>query len=295
MKILITGGGGLLGFYLNKIISGSHNILTFYHSRPGNCLNYNSLQVDITDFKRTDNLVKDFKPDVIIHCAAASSPKKTETLSSKEVFEINVNATKHLAELSTSIKARIIYTSTDLVYAGYKGSMLKEDGKLIPLSLYAETKLMGEEKTIKYADNYLILRTALLYGFGFEETLNHFGMMFHSLKNKKPIRLFYDQFRTPLSFPDAARIIMQLLNINTGNKIINFGGCERVSRVELGERLCNVTGLDSFLIEKISMYDIPGITDVVDVSMDTDKLRSFGIRQKSIYESMVEILNENKR
>ena len=88
---------------------------------------------------------------------------------------------------------------------------------------------------------------------------------------------------------------MQLLNINTGNEIINFGGCERVSRVELGERLCKVTGLDRSLIEKISMYDIPGITDVEDVSMNTNKLHSFGISQKNIYESIGEILNENKK
>jgi dTDP-4-dehydrorhamnose reductase len=37
------------------------------------------------------------------------------------------------------VYATLIYTSTDVVYAGYRGSMLKEDAKLIPISLYAET------------------------------------------------------------------------------------------------------------------------------------------------------------
>jgi dTDP-4-dehydrorhamnose reductase len=295
MKVLITGGGGFLGYYLNKIISGSHIILTIYHSKPGNCMYYNSLMNDITDYKRTENLIKGFKPDVIIHCAAVSSPQKTEGRSSKEVYEINVNTTKHLAEISSSIKARIIYTSTDLVYAGYRGSMLTEDSKLIPVSIYAETKLMGEEKIKDYADNYLILRTGLLFGLGLEGTLNHFDMMFNNLKNKRTVKLFYDQFRTPLSLPEAARIIMKLLNINTGNEIINFGGSERVSRLELGERLCKSAGLDGALIEKISMYDIAGIPDVADVSMNTEKLQSFGIRQKSIDESINEILNEKIR
>jgi dTDP-4-dehydrorhamnose reductase len=293
MNILITGGGGLLGSYLNKVISTTHNILTFYHSKPGNCLKYNSLQVDITDYNRIYQLVNDFKPDIIIHCAAASSPKKTEGLPSKEVYKINVDATKQLARLSSLIKAKLIYTSTDLVYAGYRGSMIKEDGKLIPVSLYAETKLMGEEKVKEYADNYLILRTALLYGFGFEGTLNHFDLMYNNLKNKKPVKLFHDQFRTPLSIHDATRIILQLLQLKTGNEIINFGGYERISRFELGEMLCNAAGFDCSLIEKISMYDIPGISDVPDVSMNTDKLQSYGIRQKSIYDSIYEILYEN--
>jgi len=293
MKVLITGGGGLLGHYLNKVISESHNILTFYHSKPGNCPRYNSLQVNITDYKSTDSLIKEFKPDVIIHNAASASPKKTESISSKDVFEINVNATKRIAEFSTAINARIIYTSTDLVYAGYRGSMLKEDDKLIPVSLYAETKLMGEEKIREYAGNYLILRTGLLYGFGFEGASNHFNTMYNDLINKKMVRLFYDQFRTPLSLPNAARIISLLLNISTGIEVINFGGSERVSRLELGERLCETAGLDTHLIEKISMHDLPGIPDVADVSMNTAKLQSFGIKQKSIYQSLHEILNEN--
>ncbi len=42
--------------------------------------------------------------------------------------------------------------------------MLKESAKLIPVSLYAETKLMGEMKVMETLENYLILRTALLYG-----------------------------------------------------------------------------------------------------------------------------------
>ncbi len=42
MKILITGGSGLLGQYLNLAISANHHILTFYHSNIGNCADFNS-------------------------------------------------------------------------------------------------------------------------------------------------------------------------------------------------------------------------------------------------------------
>lgn len=71
----------------------------------------------------------------------------------------------------------MIYISTDLVYAGYRGSFLKEDAKLIPASLYAETKLVGEMKVKESTDNYLILRTALLYGFGLNHSKCHFQNM----------------------------------------------------------------------------------------------------------------------
>jgi|ERR1035437_994833 dTDP-4-dehydrorhamnose reductase len=290
MRIFITGGSGLLGQYLNLLLSKEHEILTQHNTKLGNCFMYNSVQADITDYKKIESLLIEFKPDIILHTAAISSVQIAGKLPSKFVFEVNVNATEKLAELSTAIKAKLFYSSTDLVYAGYRGSMLKEDGKLIPASFYAETKLMGEEKIKAASHDYIILRTGLLFGFGSYGSTNHFNCMYHNLKNKKPVKLFYDQYRTPLSVWEAARIISKLFRLEIKNEVINFGGKERVSRLELGERLCQIVGFDSSLIQRISMYDIPDVPDVADVSMNTDKLQSLGISLKGVNESLIEIL-----
>src|ERR1039457_3200403 len=134
MKIFITGGSGLLGQYLNQVLSREYEILTQFNTKPGNCLQYNSVQADITNYKKIESLLNSFKPDIILHTAAISSVQIAAKLTSKFVFEVNVNATGKLAELSSSLNSKLIYSSTDLVYAGYRGSMLKEDGKLIPAS-----------------------------------------------------------------------------------------------------------------------------------------------------------------
>ena len=186
--------------------------------------------------------------------------------------------------------SKLIYTSTDLVYAGYRGSMLKEDAKLIPVSLYAETKLMGEIKIQETFDNYIILRSALLFGFGINHSKNHFHQMYLDLQQDKPVRLFIDQYRTPLSLTEAARIINELLSTNIKSEIINFGGLERVSRYELGERLCKLAKLDKSHLIKIKMDDIPGLQKVEDVSMDTNKLKSLGIKQKNLDEMILEVV-----
>jgi dTDP-4-dehydrorhamnose reductase len=244
MRVCITGGSGLLGQYLNLILSIDHELLTLYYTKPGNCVKYNCAQTDITDNNKITPLVTEFKPDIIIHTAAISSVKKAKEISPKEVFEVNVKASQKLAELSYSLKCQLVYTSTDLVYAGYRGSMIKEDGKLIPASFYAETKLMGEEKIKSASDNYLILRTGLLYGFGINGSTNHFDYIYNELKNKRPVKLFYDQYRTPLSLWEAARIISKLLKLNIRNEIINFGGKERISRLKLGELFSESADLD---------------------------------------------------
>jgi dTDP-4-dehydrorhamnose reductase len=149
---------------------------------------------------------------------------------------------------------------------------------------------MGEIKIQQTFDNYIILRTALLFGFGLNHSQNHFQQMFMDLKQGKQVKLFEDQYRTPISLKEAARIINELVDKNIRSEIINFGGIERVSRYELSERLCEMTNYDKALLVKIRMDDLPDLPKVEDVSMDTTKLQSFGIKQRMIEEMIYELL-----
>ena len=291
MRILITGGSGLFGQYLNIRLSKNNSILTTYNTEARNCKEFNSRHLDINCFESISEIFKDFLPEIVVHTAAVSSPETAAALASKEVFGTNVNATLNLAKLCRDFNSRLIYTSTDLVYAGYRGSMLTEEAKIIPISIYAETKLMGEVKIKETFDNYIILRTALLYGFGINGKENHFHQMYTKLQSGQKIKLFNDQFRTPIALNDAARIIDELCTKGIRHETINLGGLERVSRLELGYKLCDVAWLNKNLIESISMNDLPDYPQVADVSMNTDKLHSFGIKQKTIEESFAEILN----
>jgi dTDP-4-dehydrorhamnose reductase len=171
--------------------------------------------------------------------------------------------------------------------------MLKEDAKLIPVSLYAETKLMGELKIQNTFDNYLILRTALLFGFGLTHSKNHFHQMYYDLQNGKQVKLFTDQYRTPLSLLEVARMINELLYIDIKAEIINFGGPERISRYEFGKRLCEIGKVDEKLLVKIKMDDVPSLPKVEDVSMNTEKLQSYGIKSKSVDEMILEAVKNN--
>ncbi|MEJ2194816.1 MAG: SDR family oxidoreductase [Ignavibacteriaceae bacterium] len=292
-KILITGGSGLLGQYLNIECSTDNIPLTCYNNHIGNCNSFQNRKIDITDFDLVKEIFYSFHPEIVIHTAAITNTVPLPGQILKDIYNINVHATRNIAELCEKTKTKLIYISTDLVYAGYRGSMLKEDAKLIPASLYAETKLMGEIKIRDTFDNYLILRTALLYGLGLSHTTCHFEMMNTELKNGNSVTLFSDQFRTPISLKEAAKIIKQLALMDIGNETINLGGIERVSRYELGEILCSAAGYDKSLLKKKSLDDFPQIPKVEDVSLNCDKLNSFGIKQKSIEENIFEIISEN--
>ncbi|PKL82366.1 MAG: NAD(P)-dependent oxidoreductase [Ignavibacteriae bacterium HGW-Ignavibacteriae-3] len=290
MKIFITGGSGLLGQYLNIGLNGKHEILTQYCSNPGNCIKFNSVRLSLEDFDGMEKIFNSFHPEIVIHAAAVSNAEKADQLPADKVYNINVNATLKISELCAKYSSKLIYFSTDLVYAGYRGSTLKEDAKLIPISLYAETKLMGEMKIKQTFDNYIILREALLIGFGLNHTTNNFHKMYASLKRNEPVTLFTDQFRSPLALHEAARMIEELSVKNISGEIFNFCGNERLSRYELGEILCEETGFDKNLLTGKTMEERKLNYKVADVSLNNEKLRSYGIQSKGVRDSIKEIL-----
>ncbi|MBK7378780.1 MAG: NAD(P)-dependent oxidoreductase [Ignavibacteriales bacterium] len=294
MKILVTGGSGLLGQYLNISLSIKNEILTLYHSNAGNCTRHNFVRGNIIDEKFTRGVFESFQPQIVIHTAAITNPILNGQYNLEDYERVNVTATELIAQQCENFKSKLIYTSTDLVYSGNEESMLKEDALLRPISVYAETKLKGETKIKETFDNYLILRTALLFGFGLNHSRSFFDKMFDSLSQNIPINLFIDQFRTPLSLIEAARMISEIIELDIKSETINFAGLNRISRYELGELLCEAAGYNKNLLNKISMKEIPDYPQVKDVSLNTDKLQSFGIKSKSIEESLMEIISERR-
>ncbi|MDP2036109.1 MAG: SDR family oxidoreductase [Ignavibacteria bacterium] len=290
MKIFITGGSGLIGQYLNLELSKNHEILTQYFQHTGNCLNYNSVQCSINNYLEIENTFRSFQPEIVIHSAAVSNAERADQLPADEVYDVNVNATKFLAELCRTYNAKMIYTSTDLVYAGYRGSCLTEDAKLIPISLYAETKLMGEVKVRETLTNHIILRVALQFGFGLNHSHSHFQFVYEELQNGKKVKLFSDQYRSVLSLTESVRMIAELLNKDVSGETINFGGVERISRYDLGKEICRVCNFDESLIEPVTMESVNATYKVADVSMNIDKLKRLGIEPKSLGDSVQEIL-----
>lgn len=286
MRVLITGGSGLLGQYLFRSLSKKNEILTTHLNNEENCKHQNSVKLDLRDSENVENIFKRFNPEITIHTASVSTTISTKQNSSKYIYDVNVNATKNLAGLCNNYNSKLIFTSTDLVYAGYRGSWLKEDAKLIPASLYAETKLIAEKKIKEANNNYLIMRLAFLYGYGLNNSTNHFEQMMKKLNRGEKVKLFTDQFRTPISLLETSKFFNILLDSNIKNEIINFGGKERLSRFQLGEIVCDVYEFDKSLLIPITMDNVPELPKVEDVSMNTEKLKSIVGEQMSVYESV---------
>ncbi len=292
MKVFITGGGGLLGQYLNLSLSRDFQILTMFHKRAGNATLFNNVKGDVRDFKFVKSILDDFKPDVIIHNAAISNAELADKAGREVTMAVNVSATEKLAELNEKLNSVFIFNSTDLVYAESKGKLLTENSPLNPVSLYAESKALAEEKIKLKTGKYLILRNALMYGFGLNHSRNHFHNVFEKLKNSESVKLFTDQFRTPLELADAANLINLLIKKRVWGKTLNFGGVEKVSRFELGLAVCKVFGFNESLLQPTLLKDAPVKYKVADVSMDVTELLLLGLHPQKIKEALKKLKNK---
>jgi dTDP-4-dehydrorhamnose reductase len=120
--ILLTGGSGLLGTELIKLLGKKDCIWAPTHK-----------EFDILKAKRVSHEI-----NLIVHCAAYTDVARAET-SRKTCFDVNVIGTRNL--VNTGIP--MIYISTEYVFDGDKGNY-KENDIPGPKNFYALTKLLGE-------------------------------------------------------------------------------------------------------------------------------------------------------
>lgn len=139
-KILITGGSGILGSNIRKLIR---------------CDAPSSGELDITDFKKCRKAMKKYSPDIIIHCAAWTDVAGAERERAK-CWRVNVAGTQNMVRAAAG--RRFVYISTEYVFDGKRGNY-KETDMPNPLNFYSLTKLLGEVIVNQYP-NTLIIRTA---------------------------------------------------------------------------------------------------------------------------------------
>lgn len=247
---------------------------------------------DIRDRSTLARIFENIKPELVLHLAGITAVSHALALTEKDVHDINVTASGILAELSSAHDAKIIYTSTDLVYDGGVGGNLKEDAPTRPLSLYASTKLAGEKAVTENTDDYLILRVALMYGFSKGKLKAFFQEAYNKVKSGEEVVLFHDQYRSSLLVNDGARMLVDLISKKHDHKMINFGAAERTSRADLFQRFVRKAGLDESLLVFRSFRDMPHLPQVEDVSLDVSRLMALGVIPRSVDQSIEEVVKD---
>ena len=154
MKILIFGGGGQVGFELQRSLAPLAQLRV-----PG----YGGLaRVDLSDFSGLEKCVADFSPDVVVNAAAYTAVDRAESEHSLS-NQINAVAPGVLARAAARVGALIIHYSTDYVFDGEGRNYRAEDAATAPLNHYGISKLAGEVAVAGENPRHVILRTSWVY------------------------------------------------------------------------------------------------------------------------------------
>src|SRR5215469_2727738 len=242
MRILVTGASGLLGNYLlRNLAQRDHRVTAWSGSQPSKAFGFQLVPVPLADGDAVRQSLLAARPDLILHAAAMASVAncfRTPELA----WHVNAEATRELVALAAQLSARLLLVSTDLVFDGRQGGY-REGDEARPLSIYGRTKLAAEEAALSY-DRSAVVRVSLLFGPALGQRRSFFDEQVAAIKEARPCRLFSDEWRTPLALSTAAAALIEIAESDfTG--LLHLGGPERMSRLEMGERLARVLGCDA--------------------------------------------------
>lgn len=172
------------------------------------CAGY--LSLDITDREVTQRIIKEIKPDGIVHCAAWTNVDGAEEPDNQpKVYRINVEGTQNIADAAKTVGAKMIYISTDYVFNGQGVRPWDPDDKCYaPLNIYGQSKLGGELAVANTLEKYFVVRVAWVFGLNGK---NFIKTMINVGKTHDKVRVVNDQIGTPTYTKDLAKLLVDMI------------------------------------------------------------------------------------
>jgi len=292
-KVLITGSSGMLGGAIFDLFLSNDemfDVLGIDKVTP-RIDNGFHVKINLIDFKQLQSILNDFKPDIIIHCAAIVNVDCCET-DKKSADLLHIEVTKILGSYNAK-KSRLIYISTDAVFDGVNGNY-RENDKPHPLNYYAKSKWRGETEALNSCENNLVVRTNI-YGYKNPPGNSLAEWAIHEAKNKKMISGFSDVYFNPLYVKQLARVIKHLI-IRSENGVIHAGTREAVTKFEFLMELYRRFGFPANRIKPISIDEIEfkGARPK-NTTLNVNRLKEITGDAPSIYNGLDEFVNDYKK
>lgn len=293
-NVLITGGAGFIGSNLaarltglgcrvvcadNFILGSRENVASLLENE-----NFELCELDVTDQKELERLMKYRKTDMVFHLAANSDIQKSGRVPRIDLDHTFLTTASVLEAMRENGVKQIFFASTSAVYGEMPGTRLKEDtGGLQPVSYYGGAKLASEAMISAYA--YMndmratIFRFANVIGPG----LTH-GVIFDFIRklrdNPGRLQILGDgtQRKPYIHVDDLMDAMLQMTKMPPdGVETYNVGVDSSTTVAEIADIVCEGMGL------KEVEYQYTGGSrgwkgDVPSFSYDLDKIHATGWR-----------------
>jgi dTDP-4-dehydrorhamnose reductase len=197
--ILVTGANGQIGRELQEAVIDYADFEMIAADRE---------LLDITDEDAMKAYFDDNQIDICINCAAYTAVDKAEE-NAEQAYLINKTAVGNLATICKEKNIQFIHFSTDYVYHNDQNHPFKEEDETTPKSVYAVSKLEGEQLAFAKHPECMIIRTSWVYsyyGHNFVKTMLRLGAQRDNLS------VVFDQIGTPTYAYDIAHAVLKILS-----------------------------------------------------------------------------------
>lgn len=265
IKIWITGANGQIGTAINEVLD----------PLEAEVFNTDKEELDITDTEEVLNFGEMNRPDVIINCAGIVDLNLCEK-EPELAYRVNALGARNLSLVARKVGSKMVQLSTDDVFDGLSKTPYSEFDDTNPKTVYGRSKRAGENYVKEFTHKHFVVRSNWVYGRG----NNFVNKVLEAAKNQTPLALASDQFGSPTSAKDLARLILHLIKTNEYGTY--HATCQGMcSRYEFAQEILKAAGkevemkavptkesdlsyarpayavLDNFILRIIDLYQMP--------------------------------------
>jgi len=241
VRLLITGGLGLLGKEIARVFEGSAGIRTTDRE-----------EWDVTDPAACRREVDGFRPDVVIHCAAWTAVDRAE--SEPETARIlNVEGTRNVARACRERGVLMVTFGTDYIFDGASSRPYREEDAANPLSVYGKTKWEAEQALREEGGDHLLVRTQWMFG---PAGKNFIRTILERARRGETLRVASDQVGCPTFSRDLAAAVRNLLGARARGTV-HFSGAGETSWFGLARYVLERCALPAALLSPARTRELP--------------------------------------
>ncbi len=265
MNILVTGASGLLGRCFAARLAAAGKVTGTGFSQAAEGL----VPVDLRDAAELKDLIREARPDVVVHCAAYRDPDFCEKHPT-EASRLNLDPVAQMCELLPS-SVPILFVSSDYVFDG-NGAPYVEEAERHPVNFYGRLKVEAEDLVLR-RENGLVLRIPLLIGAG--PTWEDSGFIFKTLaqiRDPGASSLDHAGIRFPTWTNDVAEAVAHLLETEASG-VFHYSSLNGGTKYEWALELADLAGLTMDHIVPDTEASATTAPRPGDTQLDVEKIR----------------------
>lgn len=253
----VIGANGYLGSYCIKAILDLTDEKVVATARDLSRVNKHDrvewIACDMQSDDSVDSLIVRLKPEnnlKIIYLAAYHHPDKVQE-NQQLAWDINVTCLSKFLNKATFAE-KIFYASTDSVYGeSIDKHHFVETDPLNPVNFYGHNKCAAEALMVHLGRN--VVRFPFLISPSIIYKPHFYDVIADNVKAGKPFEMFEDSYRSSLSFKNAGRLLIRLMEKDNVPQIVNVCGDKDYSKYDVGLLIADKENVSRNLIVPVSI------------------------------------------